>query len=289
MTRGCLIFAHNSKDIDYALMSIIAGSLAKKYLKVPVSLVTDTATIDWLKQSQQYSKAESVFDKIIEIKEIDYNNSRRLHDGTDSSLVPFLNGTRSLAYDLTPYDRTLLLDSDFLIFSDRLNSYWDYDESVLISTAMNDICDPSRQGYQDRYISDTGIKLYWATTVMFSKDEYGKAFFNLVNYIKENYKTYSDLYGFFEYKRYRNDISFSIAKHIMDGFMTSNDASLPPILTTMDRDILYKNVKEKLIFLVTPTLDEKYCAVSTLGIDIHIMNKQSIIRNADELMEVANG
>jgi hypothetical protein len=41
MKKGALIFAHNSRDIDYALMAIISGGLVKKNLKVPVSLATD--------------------------------------------------------------------------------------------------------------------------------------------------------------------------------------------------------------------------------------------------------
>ena len=36
MTRGVLIFAHNNRDVDYALMSIVSGQLAAKYLQVPV-------------------------------------------------------------------------------------------------------------------------------------------------------------------------------------------------------------------------------------------------------------
>jgi hypothetical protein len=40
MTKGVLIFAHNSPDVDYGLMATIAGGLAKKNLGVPVSLVT---------------------------------------------------------------------------------------------------------------------------------------------------------------------------------------------------------------------------------------------------------
>ena len=39
MTRGILIFAHNNRDVDYALMSIVSGHLAGKYLQVPVSLI----------------------------------------------------------------------------------------------------------------------------------------------------------------------------------------------------------------------------------------------------------
>ena len=49
MNTGVLIFAHNSRDVDYALTAVISAGLAKKYLKVPVSLVTDSPTLEWMK------------------------------------------------------------------------------------------------------------------------------------------------------------------------------------------------------------------------------------------------
>lgn len=287
MTRGVLIFAHNNRDVDYALMSIVSGQLAAKHLQVPVSLITDKFTIQWMKESEIYQKAEIVFDKIIEVEKPITDNQRNLHDGTENKLVPFVNSNRYSAYELTPYDRTLLIDSDFLIFSDTLNQYWDVDSDVLISTAINDIYDQKRLGYHDRYISDTGIHLYWATTVMFSKSEYSKTFFNLVDQIRENYQYYSDLFRF-DSRQYRNDIAFSIAKHILDGYETDTTLGLPPILSILDKDILLDvSTEGKLTMLISPNLDSNYIAASLNNLDIHIMNKQSLIRQSDKLLELA--
>ena len=33
MKKGCLIFAHNNRQIDYSLLALISGGLAKKNLK----------------------------------------------------------------------------------------------------------------------------------------------------------------------------------------------------------------------------------------------------------------
>ncbi len=287
MTRGVLIFAHNNRDVDYALMSIVSGQLAAKYLQVPVSLITDKFTIRWMKESNIYEKAVTVFDKIIEIEKPITDNQRNLHDGVENKLVPFVNSNRCSAYELTPYDRTLLIDSDFLIFSDTLNQYWDVDSDILISTAINDIYDQKRLGYHDRYISDTGIHLYWATTVMFSKSEYSKTFFNLVDQIRENYQYYSDLFRF-DSRQYRNDIAFSVAKHILDGYETDITLGLPPILSILDKDILLDvSTEGKLTMLISPNLDSNYIAASANNLDIHIMNKQSLIRQSDKLLELA--
>ena len=284
MTQGILIYAHNSQSVDYALMSVISGGLAKKYLNVPVSLITDKSTVDWMEDSQTYELAVKIFEHIIIVEKPETNNSRRLYDGSSNSTIPFINSNRSSTWDLTPYDRTLLIDSDFLIFSDRLSKYWNVDNDLMIGESINDIYDNNRLGYHDRYISDVGIKLYWATTVMFTKNKKTKIFFELVKHIKDNYQYYADAYRF-DSKQFRNDIAFSIAKHILNGFEQNNTEELPPVLTLLDKDILH-SVNNKLTILVSPKLDSNFCAAAIDGIDIHIMNKQSIIRNKDALLEL---
>ena len=287
MNRGILIFAHNNRQVDYALMAVISGGLAKKHLKVPVSLVTDSSTIEWMITSNIFQKAEEVFDQIIEVKKPITTNQRKLYDGaTEKGMVPFVNSNRSSVWELTPYDRTLLIDSDYLIFSNKLEEYWDVDEDVMIGKSMNDLYDYMRVGYHDKYVSDTGIHLYWATTVMFTKNQNSKAFFDLVNFIKDNYQYYGDLFRFNTHQ-YRNDISFSVAKHILNGFETNLSDSLPPILTTLDKDIL-QDVSEngKLTFLVTPNLDSRFVATAIKDTDVHVMNKESIVRNAKSLMRL---
>jgi hypothetical protein len=284
MTQGILIYAHNSRSVDYALMSVISGGLAKKHLNVSVSLVTDTPTVNWMKDSKIYDTANNIFEHIIIDNDPQTNNSRKLYDGIDNTIVPFLNFNRSSAWDLTPYDRTLLIDSDFLIFSNRLSEYWNIDSELMIGESIKDIYDNNRVGYHDRYISDVGIKLYWATTVMFTKNEKTKIFFDLVTHIKNNYQYYADTYRF-DSKQFRNDIAFSVAKHILNGFEQTNTEDLPPVLTLLDRDVLH-SVGKKLTALISPKLDSNFCAAAISGIDIHVMNKQSIIRNKDALLEL---
>jgi len=266
-------------------MSLISGGLAKKNLNVPVSLVTDPSTVEWMKESNIFEKAMSVFENLIIIDRPITNNQRKLHDGEESTTVPFINSNRHSAWELTPYDRTLLIDSDYLIFSDHLNKYWNVDCDVMIGESINDIYSNDRLGYLDKHISDTGIKMYWATTVMFTKNENSKLFFDMVGLIKENYEYYSDIFGF-NPTQYRNDIAFSIAKHILDGFEQSSVNSLPPVLTTLDKDILYSVDNDKLKFLINYNLDSNYFPSSVSNIDIHIMNKQSIIRHKDKLLDL---
>ena len=285
MTQGILIYAHNTRAVDYALLSVISAGLAKKQLSMPASLVTDDSTVSWMKQSQIFHLAEKVFENIIVADRPITNNQRRLYDGENNSTVPFVNVNRDTAWNLTPYDRTLLIDSDFLIFSDVLNKYWNTDCDLLIGESINDIYSQDRMKYLDRHVSDTGVKLYWATTVMFTKNQNTRLFFDTVNHVKENYRYYADVFRF-DHRQFRNDIAFSVSKHILDGYVESNLGTLPPILSALDRDILYEVNDQRLTFLIDHKLDSNYCAASISGVDIHIMNKQSIIRNQQQLLEL---
>ena len=283
MKKGIVIYAHNNRSVDYALMAVISGGLAKKHLNVPASLITDPSTVDWMRESNILETATSVFENIIIVDRPETDNTRRLHDGEHVSVVPFLNSNRSSVWDLTPYDRTLMIDGDYLTFSDSLNEYWDVDSDVMIGESINDVCDTYRLGYLDKYVSEVGVKLYWATTVMFTKNEAAKTFFDTVNFIKDNYSYYADIFRF-DSRQFRNDIAFSVAKHIMDGYEASSIGDLPPVRTLLDKDILEDVKDETIIALVSPKLDSNYCAAALTGLDIHVMNKQSIYRNKDKLL-----
>jgi len=285
MSKGVLIFAHNNRQVDYARMAIIAGGLATKNLQVPVTLATDDSTVAWMKESNIYTIAMKIFEHIRIVNRPEDLQNRKFNDGTEQVVAPFKNSNRASVYNITPYDRTLLIDSDFFILTDELNNYWDIDSSVLISKNYNDILGPERIGYLDRYVSNTGVQLLWATKVMFTKNEESKTFFNLVNHVRENYKRYADVYRY-DSRMYRNDIAFAVARHIMYGFETDNDYSLPDVFSVPDKDVLYDVSNESLKFLVSPKLNNNFIATSVKGRDVHIMNKQSIIRNFDKLVEM---
>lgn len=285
MTRGILIYAHNNRTVDYALMALISGGLAKKNLQVPVSLITDASTIAWMQESHIFNRAADIFEHIITVDRPATDNQRHLNDGQTGQMIPFINTNRSTAWDLSPYDRTLLIDSDFFVLSNSLGEYWDIDKDVMLGDAINDIYNDSRIGYLDKHVSDTGVKMYWATTVMFSKNSNAKLFFDTVNYIKENYTQFADVFRF-DSRQFRNDIAFSIAKHILDGYQEIDIGSLPPVLSALDKDILHGVDGSTLTFLVDYKFNNLYCAAAIADIDIHIMNKQSVIRHQQALLEL---
>lgn len=284
MNKGIVLFAHNNRQIDYAKISILTAKLAHKNLQVPVSLITDPSTISWMKESEIFETAVKLFDKIIITQRPSENNMRNFGDGKNFTSAPFSNGNRFNVYDLSPYQRTLLIDTDFLILSDNLNNYWNVDSDLMMAPKYNDILGNDRVGYLDSNISETGVNMYWATTVMFTKNEHTKTFFDLVDYVKQKYKMFSDVYRFNPII-YRNDIAFSIAKHIMNGHQPIQEYNLPDIFSVTDKDMLSDVKNNSLQFLIYHK--DKNIAASVKDKDVHIMNKFSITRNYDKLMELA--
>jgi hypothetical protein len=284
MNNGVLIYAHNSRDVDYLDLAIISARLAKKNLKVPVSLVTDKSTMQWAVESNKMSYVEDIFQHVIFSENFYEYQYRRLHDGKENFKdVLFLNKDRCSAWNLTPYDRTLLIDSDFLIFTSELSNYWNVDQDFLIAASANDFYHESRLEYNDNYISDVSIKMRWATTIMFTKNKNSKLVFDLVEFIRDNYYYFSELYRC-RSRTFRNDIAFSIASHILNSNLATDEYFLPSVSSSFDKDLLIDIKQDKLFFLLSSKFGDTYTLCSKKYQDIHVMNKQSIVRNKDKLL-----
>jgi hypothetical protein len=279
MTHGIIIISHDLEDLSYTKMAVFSARLAKKNLKCPVSLITDSFTLSKLTDIEKEE-----FDKIIisELSESDANE-RKLNIKGKESKVPFKNSDRSKVFDLTPYDTTLLIDSDFLIQSDVLNQFWEIDQSVMMAPGI--VTSSNDGGAEfDMMVSPETINLYWATTVMFKKNNESKIFFDLVKYVKENYKYYSDFYRFSN-RQYRNDISFSIAYHMWCGFFESNSYySLPKLFTLLPRDEIYKIEDNGLTAFIWNNVEQKYLKmIKVNNRDVHFMNKVDLVEKLGEI------
>ena len=275
MTQGVLIFAFNNSEVDYVELAIYAAKRAKQFLNKPVSLVTDS--VDWLYKT--FPDDVDVFDKIIE--SVDTTTQvKKFYDGANNySNLVWKNSNRANCFDLSPYDETLVIDSDFIINSPFLGYCWDQSHDFLIYNKYNDLAS-WRDTSEFDYINQFSIPFYWATVFFFKKTVTTNQFFTLIEHIKNNWVYYAKLYRV-PSTRYRNDIAFSIAIHMMNGFTTGDFAK--PIANKLnyilDRDILVSASNSKMTLLVNKenTVDQ-YTAISTNFLDIHVMNKQSLLR-----------
>jgi len=285
-TKGVLLFAHNNREIDYINQAYVSGRYVQRQLDVPVSLVTDTGSLGWLRKNKP--EREAFFDKIIltdDLKKI--VQDKRFYDGSLSyNNAQFNNGFRTLAYNLSPYDKTLVLDTDLLITNNRLRSIWDTDTDFMINPKHHDLA-TDRDGYEFRRVNDYGIDFYWATIFYFKKTAWTEIFFNLCQHIVENYEFYRFTYRISN-PLLRNDYVFSIAIHILGGFSSAVSPMVLPcdIYYISDRDLLWRVDSGKDFLFMIEKKDNlgQYTMVRTSGHNMHVMNKYSIGRNIEELV-----
>jgi hypothetical protein len=287
MNCGILIFAHNNEHVDYVKLSAAAAVSAKKHLKVPITLITDKHSMNYLSSADHGRKSIEVFDQILVNDAGYYDDNRRIVNTNDGNKkVPFNNGDRCIAFDITPYDRTLIIDSDFLISSSELANFWNHKQSFMLSKHSIDM-GGNRMGPKDIRISGTGPFINYATTIMFSKNKEAESVFNLAKEIKKKYNHYADLYRF-DARIFRNDIVFTIANHMVSGFSTDNSTFLPDIRCFLDRDeIIEIDESGKFKILIRQSDSDQNCLLcSPSGVDLHFMNKQTINDNFYRLLEV---
>lgn len=283
MNKGCLLFAHDG-EVDYGSQAVLAGALAKKNLGVPVCLVTDSETLSNIKSKF----AELPFEHIIQIEKPETNNKRRLklEGQEDYETVGFINSNRASAFELTPFDRTLIIDTDFLILSNKLNQYWDCDSDFMITPGMLELQENITQPTEHK-LSDVSVNLLWATNIMFSKTPEVKMLFDLVEYVKQDYFYFSQLYEFNK-DQFRNDFAFTIACHILSGHgIDKFHGELPVPLFYIDTDSIIDVGTDGDIKFLVKTRQGTDVVSHCKDQDVHIMNKRSLLANLDKLMRLA--
>lgn len=108
MSKGVLLFAFNSPKYNYYEMAVATAKRINHFLGLPVTIVTDSES---LPVTQTYQ-----FDNVI-LAPADKSNSR--------DWGVWINKGRYRAYQFSPYDDTILLDTDYMVNSDKLLKLFD--------------------------------------------------------------------------------------------------------------------------------------------------------------------
>lgn len=204
-SRGVIIFAFNTKEINYIGIADQTSKLIKTNLKLPITLITDIG-----------SAPTFDYDNIIRIE----NNGSNFRASHNKELVEWRNFGRYLAYQLSPYDETLLLDTDYLVLDDSLNKFWIQNQDYLI---VDESILP--EGKFTRNMGHLSHMWLWATVIFFKKSKKSELYFNLIGRIQKNYAYYKTLFGL--EGTYRNDFAFALADIIINGYCVDNRNYLP--------------------------------------------------------------
>ncbi len=285
-SRGVLIHAHNNEQIDYALIALCNALAIKSHLHVPVCLITDVGSEKWLRECRG-DVVDRAFDQIIITAAPSKSGTKKFNDTATSYTLPWHNMSRSDSYELSPFDETLLIDADYLILDNTLNLVWGSTHDVMVNRQIIPL-DHGKVPSNEKWLEHTGIEMVWATCVFFRKSLLAERLFDMVRHIRLNYEFYSMVYGF-PIQLYRNDYAFSIAVHMMSGFTKCDDiATLPSpfLLTSFDCDELIDvPAKDDLVFLMNDRAERwRFMMTRTKGINVHVLNKFSIVRQADKFI-----
>jgi hypothetical protein len=251
MTQGILLFAHDNEQIQYSLLAAWQAKKIHKWLNRPVSLVTDQTSLDTLKRY----KLEDCFDHIILSSAT--TDQQKNYAGQK---LTFKNVDRVSAYDLTPYDETLVMDTDIVVHSDRLNLVWGSAEDYLVCKHCKHV--QGRTWTVFDHVSYGGIEFFWATLFYFKKTNASQKFFDLCKHIKENYKDYIKEYRIRD-SYLRNDHVWSIAVNALGA-------------NTIPTTLWYGLDTDPLTALTHDTVVVGNIKIQ--GQDVHVMDKFGLIK-----------
>jgi len=289
MSSGIALFAYNTEQIDYIRLATIAARYAKRHMpNQSTCLITDSGTWDWFSKGSYKDLADETFDDVV-LVEADKKVNKRTH--FDSPYFKFTsdfkNGNKHRVFNLTPYDKTLLIDIDYVMQNNSLEYVFDTDNAVtLFHNAESLIGEPPALPQQK--LSDQGIPMLWSTAVYFDKhNSLTEMFFEIWQHVSENYNFYKFLYGF-PGTMYRTDFCVSIATHMMNGMGTGeliNNFPMPLINMSQHDDIAKINSADAWVYLVNNRRENLEDAMTLIEREnVHVMNKRSLDRNFDDIM-----
>ena len=161
MSKGILVHAFNNEEIDYVKQACMVAERVKKYLDLPTSVITDCKV------------PKNVFDHVIEFNTPQRYTRKLYNNGNHGKHLTFKNNARVLSYDLSPYQQTLMIDSDIIICDDVYKNCFEQDNPLLMYKDAYHI--GQNLDYREfNKISDSSVDFYWATCVYFVKCKQNK-------------------------------------------------------------------------------------------------------------------
>ena len=262
--NGVLLFAYDNESIKYTELAKLCALLVRRHLpNTGVTLVTDNSI-------------DGPFDDVILVET--GNSGRRTfrNPNGETEEVTWHNKTRPQAYDLTPYDKTLLLDVDYLMFNNSLQWLFQSDKELLCHNTVYDITGKESL-IDEKMLHWSSIPMLWATVIYFTKNDTAREFFNLVKLVQDNYQYYYNLYNF-KSGPYRNDYAISIAYNLL-----SLEHYILDPLFTLPSQFTIEDVREDGTLVHNADGEIAYIK----NTNVHIMNKHSIIEHIDEILRYA--
>lgn len=237
-SRGIVAFAANTDATDYVAIAQQTVPLAGQVLGLPYTIITEEQIADYA-----------------------YTNFR--YDCDSKEFVQWRNIGRNLAYELTPYNETLVIDIDYIVQDQSLLKIFELDWDYILmrdARSLNDEHIPSIMGSHS-------LPFVWATVFAFRRTPRAELFFDLVKRIQNNYHYYRELFNV-ESRQYRNDYAFAMADVIINGFVVQRN-SIPGPLLNVTQAVESIQVKDNTFII-------RDCSTAYVipKMNMHLMGKQ---------------
>jgi hypothetical protein len=232
-SRGIVAFAVNTDTTDYVSIANLTLKLASKTLGLPHTLITEVPGLD----NQRF-------------------------DIDTKQFVQWRNASRYMAYQLSPYDETIVIDADYLIFNDTFNQ--------LFETSWDWRIMKHARGLTGEFPKTMGVHslpYVWATVFAFKKTPRAHQYFKLIQRIQENYTYYKELFNVGD-RNFRNDYAFAMADIILNGYAYNGSDGIPGPMLNVDQPI--KSISTYGHGFVIRDADRAYVVPRS---NLHVMSK----------------
>jgi len=290
--NGLCAFAYNNDQINYVELAYVCALHAKAHLKNnKFCLITDDGSLSYMKQLYSPKKLEKVLDVIMitddPLEEMgDEKNIRQHFDSPWTEFkAPFINNNKHEVFTITPFKKTILIDLDYLAMSNMLDTFFELDTPIGMFVNARNIRG-NNPLWKEIWLHNAGIKMKWSTVIAFDQSEEAKTFFDMWEYVKENYNYFKFLYGFPK-GLYRTDYCVSIASHIMSDSKESNWYNFNERMYFSDQKDEIYDFNDGMYSIMANDQKENWkdIPVAWKDVDLHMMNKRSISRIAHKVIE----
>ena len=212
MSKGFLVIAENTKDVDY-IQQAYALALSIKFSQhtlIPISLMTNDTVPDVYK---------TVFDQIIPIPWLNKSKSKYKADH------------RWKFIHISPYDETIILDADMLLLDD-ISDWWDYCSNYNLkfcSRIKNYKLEVIEQDPIHRKVFiDNGLTNPYFALHYFKKSQEAFEFYKCLEFICNNWEWCYTKFAPVSYQNWLSmDLVAAIAIEMTGQYNSTNDVTSP--------------------------------------------------------------
>lgn len=254
-------------------------------------LITTQGDFEWLESVHGEELVDRAFNEVVITNDKHPENVRMHFDSPWTQFSShFQNNNKHMVNKYSPFDKTLLLDIDYIVRNNNLDYLFEQDDiHVGMYDAAQDLrCDPPH--IYEQYLNPVGIPMLWSTVVYFDRSDTSDMFFDIWAHCQQEYSFYKFLYNM-PGNMYRTDFCVSIANHIMNGMASGN-----MLHTIIDGPMQYMDQKDDIVEIKTAddwiflANDREQNWVNILARNykqnLHVMNKRAMDRHFDQMIKV---